>query len=253
MTIRMSSALSHPSKHEILNEREGFISAYNHGLGSENIIYVDDDIIVVNKPSHAQSVPGFLYNDSIATRIAQSFKIPRVDQIIVHRLDYATSGILIFARNINALRNLNEQFRGKGNLKKTYLAMVSGIICEAYEGEIDLPLEKDIERGSPFCRVDVERGKPSMTKWRQLGSSGNSTLMELIPITGRTHQLRIHMASIGHPILGDFFYAPDDVFRQSSRLLLHANYVSLRHPRTAQLLQFRAPCPFTLENIPSNI
>ena len=118
----------------------------NSGLGSETLIYLDSDLIVVNKPSFAQTAPGFRENDSLASRIQTLFGIERLDHMVCHRLDYATSGIVVFARNHDALKVLNAQFRERSKVYKRYSAIVSGIM-DSYEGEIDLPLKKDGDRG----------------------------------------------------------------------------------------------------------
>ena len=135
----------------------------NAGLNDNiTVIYSDDDIVVVDKPAFAQTAPGFVDKDSVATRIATLFNISRVDHMIVHRLDYATSGVLVFARNPEALKNLHNQFRSSDQIFKEYIAIVDGrVLC--WEGEVELPLGKDLIRGPPFCRVvpfvDPEQGK----------------------------------------------------------------------------------------------
>ena len=226
----------------------------NSGLGMEQLIYCDDDIIVVDKPSFCQTAPGFREPDSLATHIARIYNIDRIDKMIVHRLDYATSGVLVFARNENSLRCLHSQFREKEKIYKRYSAIVSGI-NESYDGEIDLPLGKDVKRGPPLCCVDVENGKRSITKWKvhatssfiSRGQKYSFSHLHLQPLTGRTHQLRIHMSSINQPIVGDLFYAPEDIRKMSSRLLLHAEELRVLHPRTRIPMKFVANCPFSLE------
>lgn len=156
----------------------------NLGLGQEKVLYVDDDVIVVDKPSRAQSAPGFLCQDSLATRLASTFRINRVDKMIVHRLDYATSGVIVYARNEWSLSHLHAQFRATGKVKKSYLAIVDGNIPND-EGEVDLPLGKDSQRGSPFCCVDLVDGKRSKTFWQVKQRSATATLVQLFPLTGR--------------------------------------------------------------------
>ena len=198
----------------------------NQGLGMEKLIYVDDDMIVVDKPTLCQTAPGFREADSLATRIASLFKLPRVDKIVVHRLDYATSGLVLFARNDLALCELHKQFRLKGHIYKRYAAVVKGYI-HGTEGEMNLPLGRDPVRGPPLWRVDPDHGKPSLTSWTRVGHGNGRTHVHLWPQTGRTHQLRIHLASIGHPIVGDWFYAPPEVRLESSRMFLHAEELGL--------------------------
>ncbi len=155
----------------------------NFGLGKEKIIYLDQDIVVVHKPSHALSVPAVQEADCVAQRIADLLNIPRVDQMIVHRLDYATSGVLLFARNQESLRSLHNQFRRPNLIHKTYLAIVAGTVKEN-EGEINLPLDKDEARGSPYQKVMIG-GKSSLTHWQNKLSVNNRTVLRLFPSTGR--------------------------------------------------------------------
>ena len=210
----------------------------NRLKNDELLLYSDDDIIVYDKPSNIQSAPGFRSNYSLATKVSNTFKISRVDQMIAHRLDYATSGIIVYARNVNALSSLHNQFRYK-KVYKRYSAIVNGYVNN-FEGEINLPLGKDIERGPPLNTVDIHNGKYSLTHWKLYERCGkrNISHLHLFPQTGRTHQLRIHMASRGHPILGDLFYAPRDVYNMSQRLLLHAEELRIYHPRTNSPMKF---------------
>ena len=193
-----SSHIPHTSSY-IDTHDEGGDANLNAGLGKENLLYVDDDLIVVDKPTLSQTAPGYRVKDSLATRIASLFRIERVDKMIVHRLDYATSGVVVFVRNDMALSEMNKQFRAKGMNKmyKKYAAVVHGHINHALEGEIDLPLGRDTIRGPPLCCVDPEYGKPSVTYWSIFQRGNGRTHVHLLPQTGRTHQLRIHMASIG--------------------------------------------------------
>jgi len=186
-------------------------SEINAGLqNSIPVLYFDDDIIIINKPPYAQTAPGFTEKDSAATRIADTFSISRVDQMVVHRLDYATSGILVFARNSDSLKNLHTQFRIPGKIYKEYSAIVSGRMA-TWEGEIELPLGKSIVRGPPFCEVmppnginggivnsflslinyptyvkaAKPKGKYSLTYWTVTALSTKNSQLRLIPKTGR--------------------------------------------------------------------
>lgn len=208
-------------------------------------IYEDDDILVFHKPSNMLSVPGSLDKYNLASEVRKSYNIPRVDHMISHRLDYATSGLIVFARNEESLKNLNNQFRTKNKVYKRYTAIVHGIISVALEGEITLPLGRDPVRGGPCVHVDSsETGKPSRTEWQVLKRWGNQSYVHLRPLSGRTHQLRVHMSSIGHPIIGDYFYAHDEAYYNPfGRLMLHAEYLGIQHPRTLKDMLFYSPCP----------
>jgi len=212
-------------------------------------LYKDEDILVYCKPHNVQTAPGFMETDSLSSRVAIEYNLTSVarDQLIVHRLDYATSGVLVFARNVAALTDLHSQFRLRKTYKR-YSALVEGCFCNSLEGEIDLPLTKDLEN-KPLNKVNPD-GKPSLTSWRVVAQDvrRNVSLVHLRPLSGRTHQLRIHMASIGHPILGDFFYAPLESYLRAKRLCLHAEELRLLHPRTRQPMRFNVQSPFTLED-----
>lgn len=148
------------------------------------VLHFDSDVIVIDKPYDRLSVPGVAGHDSAASIVASTFGHQRIDQMVVHRLDYATSGILIFARNPRALQHLHEQFRSSSSVQKTYHAVVAGRVHSS-DGEVDLPLGRDDERGSPYYKVDPLHGKRSLTHWRCLARTATSSLMELVPITGR--------------------------------------------------------------------
>lgn len=206
-----------------------------------DIIYEDNDIIIVNKPSGLLSVPGRKdeHKDSLATRVQKEFEGART----VHRLDMDTSGIVIMARNEGAHKNLGLQFE-KRKTQKEYIACVWGII-EEDKGEIDLPLICDWPN-RPIQKIDLTRGKEAQTQWSVIerDRQRNVTRVSLKPITGRTHQLRIHMAEIGHPILGDDFYAHEKALKAAKRLNLHAFKLQLKHPVTHEVMSFNVPCPF---------
>ncbi len=203
------------------------------------VVYRDDDIIVLNKNSGLLTVPGRLpeHQDCLQNRVMRV--LPTAT--IVHRLDMATSGIIIMALNKPAHVSISQQFE-KRKTQKKYIARVYGII-EEKEGSVDQPLICDWPN-RPKQMIDHERGKPSLTHFNVLSYQNNSTLVELTPITGRSHQLRVHMLSLGHPILGDRLYAHDNALAMAQRLNLHAQMLSIYHPVTNELLTFTAECPF---------
>ena len=191
------------------------------------IIHEDEALIVVDKPPGLPSVPGKApgLQDCAASRVQQR----HADARVVHRLDMATSGLLLFARGLEAQRHVGRQFEGR-EVEKIYVAVVSGVLRDE-EGLIDLPLRTDWPN-RPRQKVDATDGKPALTRWRVLGREGDRSRLELRPLTGRSHQLRVHLLSIGHPIVGDDLYAPPAVASSSPRLLLHACRLTLRHPRS---------------------
>ena len=191
------------------------------------IEYSDDDLLVVNKPCDLLTVPGRgpHNQDCLISRLLQTHPNAR----IVHRLDYATSGLVIIPLNHEAQKSLSKQFQQR-SVAKQYTALVDGIIGET-SGRIDLPLICDWPN-RPKQMVDFEMGKPAQTDFTVLDrdSNLNVTRVELKPITGRSHQLRVHMLALGHPILGDRFYASGNVLTASPRLLLHAETIAFEHP-----------------------
>lgn len=204
-----------------------------------SIIYQDNDIVVIDKPSGLLSVPGreLHHRDSATTRLMRV--LPTA--LVVHRLDMDTSGIMLFALNKAAQSSLSKQFQARTTSKK-YLARVYGI-PKSDSGSVDLPLICDWPN-RPLQKVDYEVGKPSLTHWQLLEKNSNSSLIELTPITGRSHQLRVHMQQIGHPILGDRFYGKPDALSMAPRLNLHAFTLSIDHPIAGTPLTFTAQCPF---------
>lgn len=209
-----------------------------------DIIYQDDDIVVLNKASGILSVPGRLpeHQDCLQNRVQRVLPTATV----VHRLDMATSGIMIMALNKPAHVAISRQFEQR-KTQKSYLARVWGLV-EQSEGSVDLPLISDWPN-RPKQKVDHENGKKSLTHYRVLSHKNAtdekaSTFLELTPITGRSHQLRVHMLALGHPILGDKLYAPKDALIMRNRLQLHAMTLSLFHPSSEQAITFNAPCPF---------
>jgi tRNA pseudouridine32 synthase/23S rRNA pseudouridine746 synthase len=204
--------------------------------GPLQIVHDDDDIVVLDKPSGLLSVPGKtpdLY-DCLETRAEARWPNSR----IVHRLDMDTSGVIVMAHDHSAHTWLGLQFERR-MIEKSYIARVAGIIADN-EGAIDLPLRCDWPN-RPLQMVCHEHGKPAQTTWRVLEREDGATRVALFPRTGRSHQLRVHMLAIGHPILGDVFYGDP---ASAPRLQLHAHTLGLRHPADSQWMTFEAPCPF---------
>jgi tRNA pseudouridine32 synthase/23S rRNA pseudouridine746 synthase len=203
-----------------------------------NILHADDDIIVLDKPHGLLTVPGKdpRLADSLETRVQAKWPTSKV----VHRLDKDTSGLLLMALNKRALGILGSQFEHR-KTTKSYVARVWGLI-EDDHGFVDLPLATDWEN-KPRQQVDHERGRASRTEWRVLARENNVTRVSLIPHTGRTHQLRVHMMSLGHPILGDEFYATGEALDAAERLQLHATELGFKHPDGTPM-SFVSPPPF---------
>jgi len=205
------------------------------------LIYQDDSLLVLDKPSGLLSVPGRGPDkqDSLLTRARKRF----VDAECVHRLDMETSGLMVMARGKAAQRALSGQFEQR-QVGKQYIAMVQGRVAPA-SGEIHLPLICDWPN-RPRQKVDPAGGKPSRTHFRVLRHDPrlNTSRVALQPLTGRSHQLRVHMQSLGHCILGDRLYAPADVAARAPRLLLHASALAFRHPRSGHASHFFSRTPF---------
>jgi tRNA pseudouridine32 synthase/23S rRNA pseudouridine746 synthase len=210
------------------------------------IVHVDPHLLVVDKPAGLPSVPGRTpaLQECAASRVQALYD----DALVVHRLDMATSGLLLFARGLQAQRVLNRAFEER-QVEKAYVAVVRGRPPQA-RGSIALPLIADWPR-RPRQIVDHQRGKPSLTHWELLEPQGlqglqgqDCTRVQLRPVTGRSHQLRVHLAAIGHPILGDDLYADEDTCARSSRLLLHATALAFPHPDTGQPMNFHSAAPF---------
>lgn len=204
-----------------------------------DIIYYDDDILLLNKPHGLLSVAGNKphLKDCLELRAKKQFP----SALIVHRLDKDTSGIMVFGLNKKAHANLGLQFE-KRQIKKIYIANIWGILQQK-NGVIDEPIYTDWEN-RPMQKIDYENGKQAITNWQVINFKNNNTRIELSPITGRSHQLRVHMLSLGHPILGDNLYAHDRALNASSRLLLHAQSLSFLHPTNNNKATFKAPCSF---------
>ncbi|HID4046224.1 TPA: bifunctional tRNA pseudouridine(32) synthase/23S rRNA pseudouridine(746) synthase RluA [Pluralibacter gergoviae] len=204
------------------------------------VLYQDEHIVVVNKPSGLLSVPGRQeeHRDSIMTRIQRDY--PAAES--VHRLDMATSGVIAVALTKAAERELKRQFRER-EPKKQYLARVWGHPAQE-KGLVDLPLICDWPN-RPKQKVCVETGKPAQTEYEVLEYAPDNTARVLLkPITGRSHQLRVHMLALGHPILGDRFYATPEALAMAPRLLLHAQTLTITHPAFGNSMTFRAPVDF---------
>ena len=202
-----------------------------------NILHVDDDIIVVDKPADLLSVPGRELPDCLQTRLLDLYP----DSLLVHRLDMATSGVMVFARNKPAQRHLGLQFERR-HTSKSYIARVAGT-ARGETGRLNLPLIADWPN-RPRQMVSWEHGKPSLTDWEVISREENATRLALHPVTGRSHQLRVHCWAMGHPIIGDRIYAAEDVFTAAPRLQLHAWTLGLRHPSDGDPMTFKSPCPF---------
>jgi len=201
------------------------------------VIYADPDLIIVDKPSGLLSVPGKTEPDCLEARVKANY--PKA--LTIHRLDMATSGVMIFARNPKAQRHVGLQFE-KRYVQKTYIARVSGRV-EGVSGHINLPLICDWPN-RPRQKVCFEHGKPAQTDWEVLDRRETATRLALYPKTGRSHQLRVHMMTIGHAILGDRIYAEEADYIAAPRLQLHAASLTLRKPTGGEWITFTAPCPF---------
>lgn len=205
-------------------------------IGPLRIIYYDNDIIIVDKPSGLLSVPGKAEDnkDCVELRAQNSFK----DARIVHRIDLSTSGLLLLARGIENLRILSKAFETR-KVSKKYIALLHGRL-EKDRGTIEAPIITDWPN-RPRQMVDFERGRHATTHYKVLSRNGENTRVEFTPITGRSHQLRVHSIHIGHAICGDHFYIGEDEF---PRLCLHAAFLSFEHPRTKKEICFESPAPF---------
>lgn len=211
---------------------------YNPPNTPLELIHEDHELLVVNKPAGLLSVPGKgdHLKDCLITRLQAAFP----EALLVHRLDMDTSGVIVFARTPAAQRHLGLQFE-KRMMKKSYLALVWGQV-DGKEGVIDLPLIVDWPN-RPLQKVCHETGRAAVTEWKVLRHDETSTRMRLFPQTGRSHQLRVHMRELGHPILGDPFYATGPA-RDFPRLMLHAETLRLRHPDGGRGMTFRAKNAF---------
>ena len=213
------------------------------------VLYADESMLVFDKPAGLLSVPGRGEDkqDCLSARAQRQFSDARV----VHRLDMATSGLMVMARGAAAQRHLNDAFASR-DIAKRYIAVVHGHLPAPAErwGVIELPITVDWPN-RPRRVIDPISGKPSLTRWRVLTQAPAGltlttpvTRIELEPVTGRSHQLRVHLLAIGHAIAGDQLYGSPEVQAMASRLLLHACSLELQHPVTGQILRFASPAPF---------
>ncbi len=205
------------------------------------IVYRDERLVVFDKPVGLLSVPGIgpEKRDSLAVRAAAAIAGAR----IVHRLDRDTSGVIVMALDADAHRELSRQFHDR-EVAKSYIAVVAGAVCDD-EGTVDLPMRKDMDpANAPRQVIDHEHGRRAVTHWKVLERAADRTRLALTPVTGRSHQLRLHLKEIGHPILGDDLYAPAHVLAMAGRLMLHAHSLSIAHPSNAAPMTFEAECPF---------
>ena len=212
------------------------------GLADITLLYQDDTLLVLNKPSGLLSVPGRGADkqDCLSARVQAQF----ADALVVHRLDMATSGLLLMARGADAQRAINHAF-AHGLIEKRYVAQVAGLLeADGIWRTIDLPIAVDWPR-RPLRIIQVD-GKASQTRWRCIAHDlqRQSSRVELEPLTGRSHQLRLHMQAIGHPILGDALYAPAHIQTMAPRLLLHACALSLVHPHTGTPMRWECSADF---------
>lgn len=211
---------------------------YRPPSGPLVILHADADLLVLDKPSGLLSVPGKLEGrqDCLMSRLEAEYP----DALLVHRLDCDTSGVMIFARHKTAQGFLGQEFEQR-RARKLYFARVWGEIAQD-RGHVDLPLCADWPN-RPRQHVDHLNGRSAQTDWEVIDRSPGETRVRLSPLTGRSHQLRVHMLSLGHPILGDPIYAEGPALA-FPRLMLHAQTLSLHHPGSRQRVSFEAACPF---------
>lgn len=212
--------------------------AYRPPDGQPQVLHADHEVLVVAKPSGLLSVPGRGEDkeDCLINRLRGAF--PTI--LLVHRLDQDTSGVMVFGLTPHAQRNLSKQFEER-RVKKVYVARLAGRL-EPKSGKVDLPLIVDWPN-RPRQKVDHDAGRPALTEWRVIRAGDDETRVRLFPLTGRSHQLRVHMAATGHPILGDPLYATGPA-ADHPRLMLHAESLRFRHPDSGVQATFSQPAPF---------
>ncbi|WP_071798557.1 pseudouridine synthase [Natronohydrobacter thiooxidans] len=214
----------------------GFI--YTPPAGDPVILHEDHELVFVDKPSGLLSVPG--KGEHMADCMIARLRAVFPEILLVHRLDLDTSGVMVFARTPHAQRHLGLQFE-KRQTRKIYVARVAGQVA-GREGRVDLPLIVDWPN-RPRQMVCHETGRPAQTDWALIRQDADESRLRLMPVTGRSHQLRVHMLAIGHPILGDPLYATGAALAHP-RLMLHAQSLRLRHPDGGKGLTISAPVPF---------
>jgi tRNA pseudouridine32 synthase / 23S rRNA pseudouridine746 synthase len=209
----------------------------NRSVSTHCILHADQFLVAADKPAGLLAVPG--RGDDKQDCLWARVRAEWPDVLVVHRLDQATSGVMLFARGATSQRTLSAAFERR-RVAKRYEAVVAGVVADD-AGSIDLPLAADWPN-RPRQQVDHERGKASLTRWRVLGRDAGTTRLALEPLTGRSHQLRVHCAAIGHPILGDALYGGAEV--AATRLLLHAAAITIAHPLDGTSLRIECPTPF---------
>ncbi len=207
------------------------------------VVYQDAFVLVLNKPAGLLAVPGKGPDkqDCLSARVQAQYP----DALVVHRLDMATSGLMLMARGAEMQRGLSAAFAQR-LVHKRYVAVVAGLLVPSAEWQtVDLPIAVDWPR-RPLRIIDATHGQSSQTRWRCVATNTaqQTSRLELEPITGRSHQLRVHLQALGHPIWGDALYAPPSVQAASPRLLLHAQSLELTHPATGETMQWHCPTPF---------
>ncbi len=212
------------------------LTPYDPPMTPLDVVHEDFEVLAVVKPAGLLSVPG--RGDHLADCLLSRVQAAFPTALLVHRLDRDTSGVMVFGITPHAQRFLSTQFQGR-RARKTYVARVAGRM-EGKKGEVDLPLIVDWPN-RPRQMVCHETGKPSLTEYRVMKAAETESRVRLWPRTGRTHQLRVHMLALGHPILGDPIYAPDD---SHARMMLHAEELRINHPESGRGMSFRAKAPF---------
>jgi len=221
------------------NDSHGAGTTIASPAGPIEILAADAELVVVSKPCGLLSVPGIGPEkaDCLVARLQEAFPGVR----IVHRLDRDTSGAMVLARSAASHRHLSVQFQER-RVRKRYVAWVAGCM-DVDAGEIDEPIRKDMDR-PPRQLIDAVSGRPSLTRFVVDQRRHDRTRVELHPVTGRSHQLRLHLCHIGHPILGDDLYAPPAIQEMAPRLQLHATFLGLHHPVTGAALEASSSPPF---------
>ncbi|MGH8847054.1 MAG: RluA family pseudouridine synthase [Polaromonas sp.] len=226
--------------------QNNYLAGHDAATAGFDLVYADESLLVLNKPAGLLAVPGRGADkqDCLSGRVQQHDP----DALIVHRLDMATSGLMLMARGAGMQRALSKSFESR-EVHKRYVAVVDGCLLPLESpdgwGLIDLPIVVDWPR-RPLRIIDAARGKSSQTRWRAgaFDEAARSTRVELEPVTGRSHQLRVHLRALGHPIVGDALYASPAIAGAAARLLLHACALAFAHPLSGQRMSFESPPPF---------